>query len=219
MGKINYDSPPKDIVFQFDSTGRFFDYLFELHKEVFGLPPDNTGSQRKGVLNEQNFNDSITQSNFLITTQLNLPADVTGLASGDIRYNTSNIALEYYDGVSWHDAGSPKYIYIKALTQSEGDLHLSATTWNTSKALISVIKVVTSSTDWDLYILQNDNGFTVDDANIPKMQIMANGNGNAEIFVNLPYEDEDNTKEVHLYYLDNSGANTADFYIIGYQLR
>ena len=112
-----------------------------------------------------------------------------------------------------------RYIFIKATAQSEGDLHLSdGTNWSTSKALIASILVITSSTDWDLYILQNDNGYAVDDANIPKLQIMEAGNGNASIQLDLPYEDEDDSGEVHLYYVDNSGANTADIYIIGLAL-
>ena len=80
------------------------------------------------------------------------------------------------------------------------------------------IKVVTSSTDWDLYLLQNDNGYAANDANVPMTQLMGNGNGNLEVYVNEAYEDEDATKEVHLYWLDNSGSNTADIYIEGYEL-
>lgn len=113
----------------------------------------------------------------------------------------------------------PNYKFIKATNQSEGDLHLSdPATWNVSKAIIKVVRVITSSTDWDLWILQNDNGYATDDANIPKMQIMEAGNGNANIYLDLPYEDEDDSDEVHLYYLDNSGANTADVYVIGYEM-
>jgi len=113
-----------------------------------------------------------------------------------------------------------RYIFIKATGQSEGDLHLSdGTNWNTSKALIKTIRIVTSSTDWDLYLLQNDNGYAADDANIPKMQIMEAGNGNANIRLDLAYEDEDDSGELHLYYLDNSGANTADIYAIGVALN
>ena len=113
----------------------------------------------------------------------------------------------------------PTYIFIKATNQSEGDMHLSdASNWGVSKALIKMLRVVTSSTDWDLYILQNDNGYAADDANIPKMQIMTAGNGNANIYLDLPYEDEDDSNEVHLYFLDNSGSNTADIYAIGYEM-
>lgn len=113
----------------------------------------------------------------------------------------------------------PTYISIKATSQSEGDIHLSdVSNWGVSKALIKMIRVITSSTDWDLYILQNDNGYAVDDANIPKMQIMESGSGNATIRLDLPYEDEDDTYEVHLYFADNSGSNTADVYTIGYEM-
>jgi hypothetical protein len=113
----------------------------------------------------------------------------------------------------------PNYKFIKAINQSEGDLHLSdPSTWNVSKAIIKVIRVITSSTDWDLWILQNDNGYAADDANIPKMQIMEAGNGDANIYLDLPYQDEDASGEVHLYYVDNGGANTADIYVIGYEM-
>lgn len=117
------------------------------------------------------------------------------------------------------DHDCPVYIYIKATAQAEGDLHLlDNTNWNTSKAEIKVVRIVTSSTDWDLYLLFNDNGFAADDANLPKMQIMNTGNGNANIYLGIPYSDEDVSGEVHLYYLDNSGANTADIYLSGTEL-
>ena len=115
--------------------------------------------------------------------------------------------------------GCPVYHYIKATGQAEGDLHLSdGTNWNVRKSIIKYIRVVTSSTDWDLYILQNDNGYATDDANIPKLQIMEGRSGNAYIYLDHAYEDEDASGEVHLYYLDNSGANTADIYVVGTEL-
>ncbi|MFC1714864.1 hypothetical protein ACFL6S_14445 [Candidatus Poribacteria bacterium] len=113
----------------------------------------------------------------------------------------------------------PTYISVKATSQPEGDLHLSdASSWGVSKALIKMVRVITSSTNWDMYILQNDNGYAIDDANIPKMQIMGAGNGNANIHLDLPYEDEDDTNEVHLYYSDNSGSSMAGIYVIGYEM-
>lgn len=117
------------------------------------------------------------------------------------------------------DNDCPTHLFIKATAQSEGDLHLSSADWGMSKAMISTIRIETASTDWDLYLLQNDNGYSADDANIPRMKLMDSGTGNANIFVNSPYEDEDGSDEVHLYYLDNSGANTADIYIIGSSLK
>ena len=115
--------------------------------------------------------------------------------------------------------GCPVYHFIKATAQDEGDLHLSdASNWNINKALVGIIRIITDSTDWDLYILQNDNGFAADDANMPKLQLMNSGNGDADITVQLPYEDEDASKEVHLYFLDNSGTDKADIYITGTEL-
>ena len=114
--------------------------------------------------------------------------------------------------------GCPTYKYIKAATQSEGDLHLSGATWAVSKALIQMVRVVTSSTNWDLYILQNDNSYATDDANIPKLKIAGSISGNANIMLNTPYEDEDASSEVHLYWTSASGVDTADFYILGFEL-
>lgn len=115
--------------------------------------------------------------------------------------------------------GCPTYVAIKATGQSEGDLHLSdATNWGVSKALIKLIRIVTNSTDWDLYLLQNDNGRATNDANIPEIQIMSSGNGNMDIYLDTPYEDEDASDEVHISLVDNSGSNTADIYIIGYEM-
>lgn len=115
--------------------------------------------------------------------------------------------------------GCPTYKYIKATGQAEGDLHLSdGTNWAVSKALIKTIRIVTSSTDWDLYILQNDNGHAADDAAIPEMQLIDAASGNANIMLDLPFEDEDGSNEVHIYWISNSGVDTADIYILGYEL-
>ena len=50
------------------------------------------------------------------------------------------------------------------------------------------------------------------------MQLMASGNGNETIQRDFPYEDEDATTEVHLYFVDNAASNTADITIVGYDL-
>jgi len=115
---------------------------------------------------------------------------------------------------------SAKLIYIKSTGESEGDIHISdANTWNVSKALIKMIRIETASVNWDLYILQNDNGHVANDANIPEIQLMSGGNGDLDIYPDHAYEDEDDSKEVHLYWVDNGGVNTADIYVIGYNLQ
>lgn len=114
--------------------------------------------------------------------------------------------------------GAMAYKSLVALAQAEGDLHLSNASWGISRAHITQIRVETSSTDWDLWILQNDNGYAVNDAVIPRLQLMGNGSGNLTLENDFDYEDEDATDEVHLYFLDNSGSNTANIYIIGQEL-
>jgi len=171
-----------------------------------------------------------TENNVVIKLNQNVGTDGTPLfAQLQIDDASTYIDKDGSNNMTFTDAvvgtrtlkqlGCPTYKYIKVTSQSEGDLHLSdATYWAISKALIKTIRVVTSSTDWDLYILQNDNGYATDDANIGKMKIMEEASGNANIYLDLPYEDEDASSEVHLYYLDNSGANTADFYILAFEL-
>jgi len=115
--------------------------------------------------------------------------------------------------------GCPTYKYIKATGQPEGDLHLSdGTNWAISKALIKYIRVVTASTNWSMWILQNDNGYAANDAVIPRMKIADGVIGNANLWLDLPYQDEDASNEVHLYWTSASGVDTADIYNIGYEL-
>jgi len=110
----------------------------------------------------------------------------------------------------------PEYKWLTASTVPEGDVHLSsAINWNTSRALIHEIGITTTSTDWDLFILHNDNGYSVDDALIPKLQVMEGGNGNEVISLAHPFRDEDDSGEVHLYWRDNVGSTTYDVYVIG----
>lgn len=135
----------------------------------------------------------------------------------------ADVEAELTGEISSHShagGGSMTYKYIAALTESEGDIHLlDAVNWAASKSHISQIRVVTSSTDWDLWILQNDNGYAADDANIPKLQLMEGGNGEETIEYDFDYEDEDDSGEVHLYVVDNIGSTTFDFYIKGVELQ
>lgn len=110
-----------------------------------------------------------------------------------------------------------KNLYIKATGQSEGDLHLSdSTNWNVSKSQLNAITVITTSTDWTLYLLQNDNGLSTNDAVIPAKLLVANGNGNGVYNLNnLTYTDEDASNEVHLNWADNAGTDTATIIIQG----
>ena len=67
---------------------------------------------------------------------------------------------------------TPTYLRISATGQAAGDVHLSdATNWAKNEAMIKQVSVETASVDWDLYILQNDNGYSVNDANIPAKKL------------------------------------------------
>jgi len=109
-----------------------------------------------------------------------------------------------------------KIISIVSTGNAPGQIDLSdAAYWNTNKSMISSITFTTASTDYDVWLVQNDNGKTTDDARIPAIQIAVNENGNSSISLMMPYEDEDESKEVHLEYVDNSGANNIDIIIYG----
>ncbi|MEA2037567.1 MAG: hypothetical protein U9O94_08715, partial [Nanoarchaeota archaeon] len=91
------------------------------------------------------------------------------------------------------------------------DIHLSDTTyWNADKANIKQLRFETDATDWDLWILQNDNGYATDDARITARKLIDGASGNISLDLDITYEDEDASKEVHLYFVDNDGSNTLD---------
>ena len=116
--------------------------------------------------------------------------------------------------------GVPMYINLIKTSQVEGNLHFNDTfTWYTDKAIIKSVKVVTDSTNWDLYLLQNGNGYLADDASVPAKTLMMYGNLTEAISMDYSYEDEDESKSIHLYWVDNSGTNTADFYISGFEME
>jgi hypothetical protein len=164
-----------------------------------------------------NPNDSGSRGNIYLGTGGDNTVPAKTSETNVIYYNTGTGKLSY--GAAG-EGGTPMYIYIKATGQSEGDLHLSdVTNWGVSFALIKEIRVVTNSTDWDLHILQNDNGYSANDANIPSQVLNVGGNGTEIIMLDYTYEDEDATDEVHLYWVDNSGSNTADIYVTGYELN
>ena len=122
--------------------------------------------------------------------------------------------------LSGPSGGAMAYKFIKSTGLSVGDNHLSdGSNWGVSKAHITQIRIITNSTDWDLWILQNDNGYSTNDANIPALQIMEGGNGEETIERDFDYEDEDDSDEVHFYFVDNSGSNTWDAYIKGQELQ
>jgi len=155
--------------------------------------------------------------NNAMTGTLVLASDTAKNGAGSIRYNSTNVALEYSDGTNWHDAGSPRFIYIKALTQAEGNLTLSDTNWAVDKAMIEWIRVTTTSTDWDLDIYPDAN---FDELGLfPSLKLVKNRNGSYMVNLHYPYIDTTSLQKVYLKFTDNAGMATADIYLLGYELR
>lgn len=130
------------------------------------------------------------------------------------------ITKAYLDSITASLGGGMTLKYITLTGSSTGDIHLSnAISWNVSKANINYIRVDTSSSAWNMYLLQNDNGYAINDAVIPALQITNNGFQNQVIYLNHAYWDEDLSNEVHLYWNSLSGSVTANIYVVGTELK
>ena len=211
VGGILDDGTAGNIVFTYDDTG-----------DVISAVTQDGEIDHDSLLNgHQNVNLDATPTFAGLTvtnTITEFSTDGTLAGDSDSAIPTEKAVKLYVDTVV-AGMGGMIYKYIKATAQAEGDLHLSdGANWAISKALIKYIRVITSSSNWDLYILQNDNSYATNDAAVPAMKIGDSVIGNATIWLDLPYEDEDASSEVHLYYRDNSGANTADIIIQGLEL-
>ncbi len=122
------------------------------------------------------------------------------------------------DGKMAVDPDMNRLIWITALAQAEGNLTLAdATNWGVEKASIRLIRVVTTSEDWDL-TLYPDGDF--DEAGYaPSLPLVRRGYKVANIARLIPWRDGDETANVYLKFTDNDGAATADIYISGMALR
>lgn len=190
-------------------TSLEYSYLDYLNQDV-----KTTSNPTFNELSVSSINSTLTDFE-----HLNVPSEVTEPNQNDLRI--ANSSIEFYDGSEWQSADCPKIITIKKESQSEGDIHISDETyWNTSKSILNVIKIKTDSTNWNLWLIQNGNGYLTDDARISKFQLMKNGYLDKNICLgNFPYEDEDDGKEVHLYFEDVAGTNTFDITIQGVKAR
>jgi hypothetical protein len=186
--------------------------LLALLKKAKSLNPRLLRSLFDGVVFKSEMKSYTLDIDYAFVTANDAATDVTASEFEELT-DGSQTTLHTHDDC-------PEYKLVSAATQAEGDLHLSdVTTWATSKMLIKKIKIETASTDWDLWVLQNDNGYSTDDAAMPAIQFMSAGNGDEIIKTDHPYEDEDATDELHLYVVDNSGSATFDIYTVGYGLQ
>jgi hypothetical protein len=141
---------------------------------------------------------------------LTVPRDQAGTTAGDIRYNSSDVALEYYDGSGWHDAGSPLLVSATDATVAEGDNSLTGLR---DKFIVKTLVVETTSTDWTITV------YSKDDYSSDPVIILKNRNGDLAYHWDYPYEDKDASSEFHYNFTDNSGTATHDIELFGTSLR
>lgn len=108
-----------------------------------------------------------------------------------------------------------KMIWLYATGQAPGNLTLSGDDWNEECSVITSLKVWTASTDWDLWLCETD---AFDTALIGSRKLIANQNGNYEVYESSTEYKSDDTN-VYLVYVDNSGANNAEIQITGVARR
>jgi hypothetical protein len=140
-------------------------------------------------------------------------ANVTRLVSSSINAATGE-ELTFTDSsgtATLTTLKSMRNVWISASGQSEGNLTLAdGTNWAAQYSFIDSIRVLTSSTSWDLWLCETSAFNT---ALISSRHLADDISGNYDIDVHREYNSDSNN--AYLIYTDNSGANTADFYISG----
>ena len=116
-------------------------------------------------------------------------------------------------------SGVPEYFNSSGSDLPEGDQYIQGPAqWNTSKAIIKDVTVVTAASNWDLWLLQNNSGLIADDAVIPALKIMEGGNGNETITIDRAFQDENSTNRINLHFRDNIGSNSFSIHVTGSEL-
>ena len=97
-------------------------------------------------------------------------------------------------------------------THAPGTFSLAdATNWNTQYSFISGVKVMTASTNWDLWIFENGTYAT---SSITARKLAENASGTFDITLLREYNSIDTN--IYLTYTDYSpGGSVASFYITG----
>jgi len=131
---------------------------------------------------------------------------------GDLSFEDANAGLvTLSDLLAGGGGGTMKNVWINVSGQAPGNLTLNdGTNWDVSYSYITAIHVLTSSTDWDLWLCE-DNSF--DTGAIETHRLVSGRSGDMDISVAREYNPGDTN--VYLKYTDNSGSNNADIYILG----
>lgn len=149
-----------------------------------------------------------------LTGYLGLYAGTTGIpAEGDVRYNPTDHIPEFYDGAAWQSADCPKYLEYLAATISASNYNLTGL--DGSKILIKwiFISCTSQAMNWDATLYSKDD-FTSD-----PFQIVNDRQGDMYVLLDYPYYDKDNTSELHIKLVLNSGSGTFTIKVLAMKMR
>lgn len=145
-----------------------------------------------------------------IAVALNLPSDTADTTAGNIRWSTSDLEPQYYDGSAWHYMGSPKQLTATDTAVAEGNNSLTGLA---DKYLIKYIKITTTSTQWDMTI------YTSDDYATGELKIVEDRDGDYMIYLDLPWQDADSSSEFHYNFTSASGSETHNITFYGVEMK
>lgn len=191
------------------------------------------------IYEEESFNVSNTIEVYKVTTGVEEVYNVTVIMSGGGGAGIASIAdlvpagdfdkqtiiwsnsqqswIKNPDPTAKGEGGVPAYFSIDQTNVAEGYVSVadSSSVWTTSKALLKEITVDTASTDWALVIFAKSSGVP---GEVPDRTIMDHGYLYEKIALDLPYEDEDESNKIHLYFNSYSGSDVFDIYVLGTEL-
>ena len=136
-------------------------------------------------------------------------------------YKQESESVIYDDGEGGESqpiAGDMTYKELNAINQNAGQLNLTDTTWDISKAKIDYIRIeVVSGTvnDFDIGIYEKD---TFQEADKRYAVEDLNSTDGWEDDLEWAYIDDDNTKEIHLEIIENSGSGSYNIQVRGTKL-
>lgn len=170
------------------------------HNTLSGLQGGTTGEYYH--LTESGYNNLVEQGDL---------EDYVQLTETDIREESGELVFEDSSGTATLTTlKSMKNIWITASGQAPGNLTLSGVHWGAEYSYIDSMRVKTESTDWSLWLCEDD---TFDTDLITSRLLVSGMSGDIDLGIARSYNA--GVTSVFLIYEDNSGSNTADFYITG----
>jgi hypothetical protein len=140
-------------------------------------------------------------NNLLAKTRLQLPSNTSNTTEGNIRYNSTTKQAEFYNGTAWKTMGIPTNYEVTVTSVAEGSRNVTGLS---NKFLIKYLKIATTSTNWTLTLYQKDNYSTA------PLEVITARDGNFTAYLDLPWQDQDSTGELHYNFTSASGSETHD---------